>query len=356
MWWEHSGVSLTPWPSWPSQPGIPGFLFHVSGGWGFAIPAACPGLLEESLHRKWKQPKNKAIKRIHRDFWEIVVDDRSFGADALFKQVNVQSKTVFSNAMTLMDQIRGWEDEEKRGIQICLVHVDLHQESIDQRTKTESSNGRVLEEANVVHYSLHALGLCRNFQWTRVGTIIQHVEEVMGVELDSVRGISVHVVGFLHLRGWTTSWDLNWNQKVPRRCQQCYHGRYCTTMWRITHTEVVHVDIGGKGPTRLFQLRDNAEGVPVVSMLARKTFQRWKKTTAVLKMAMTEKSVKWKSKEWYGTTKTRWQQPARSSGGRSSDDEVEHAKPKGMWKEVSAEFDAVGAVVKEEKKHVTQKW
>ena len=81
-----------------------------------------------------------------------------------------------------------------------------------------------------------------------------------------------------------------------------------------------------------------------------------KKTAAVLKMAMTEKSDKWKSKDWYGTTKTRWQQPARSSGGRSSDDVWEHAKPKGMWKEVSAEFDAVGAVVKEEKKHVAQKW
>ena len=51
-----------------------------------------------------------------REFWEIFVDDRPFGADALFKHVNVQSKTVFAYAMTLMDKIRGWEDEEKKKV------------------------------------------------------------------------------------------------------------------------------------------------------------------------------------------------------------------------------------------------
>ena len=46
------------------------------------------------------------------EFWEIFVDDRPLGADAIDRQVNVQSKAVFSHAMTLMDKIRGWEDEE----------------------------------------------------------------------------------------------------------------------------------------------------------------------------------------------------------------------------------------------------
>ena len=64
---------------------------------------------------------------------------------------------------------------------------------------------------------------------------------------------------------------------------------------------------------------------------------------------MTEKSEKWKSRDWYGTTKTRWQQPAGCSGGQSAHDAWEHAKPKGKWKAASAEFDAVGAVVKEKK-------
>ena len=88
------------------------------------------------------------------------------------------------------------------------------------------------------------------------------------------------------------------------------------------------------GRRGLFQLRNNAQSIPA---------------TAVLKKAMTEKSEKWKSRDWYGTTRTRWQQPAGSSGEQSSHDVWEHAKPKCKWKEVSAEFDAVGAVVKEEK-------
>ena len=74
-----------------------------------------------------------------------------------------------------------------------------------------------------------------------------------------------------------------------------------------------------------------------------------KKTAAVLKKAMTEKSDKWKSRDCYGTTTSRWQQPAGNSGGRSSHDTWEHAKPKGKWKEVSAEFEAISVLVKEKK-------
>ena len=61
---------------------------------------------------------------------------------------------------------------------------------------------------------------------------------------------------------------------------------------------------------------------------------------------MTEKSDKQKSREWYGTTKTRWQQPARSSGGQSSADTWEQAKPKGRWTEVSADYEVLDALVK----------
>ena len=38
-----------------------------------------------------------------KEFWEIFVDDRPFGAEAINRQVNVQSKAVFSYATTLMD-------------------------------------------------------------------------------------------------------------------------------------------------------------------------------------------------------------------------------------------------------------
>ena len=58
---------------------------------------------------------------------------------------------------------------------------------------------------------------------------------------------------------------------------------------------------------------------------------------------MTEKNDRWKSREWYGTTKNRWQQPAASSGRQSSADTWEHAKPKGKWIQVSADYEVLDA-------------
>ena len=48
-------------------------------------------------------------------------------------------------------------------------------------------------------------------------------------------------------------------------------------------------------------------------------------------------------------TKDRWQQPARSNGGQSSVDAWEHAKLKGKWIEVSADYRVLEAPVKEKK-------
>ena len=94
-----------------------------------------PAVLQSpKIEREWKRRKHKMEKGLKRawaeneyfpramqlreytlkEFWEIFVDDRPFGADAIFRQVNVQSKAAFSFAMTLMDKIRGWEDEEKK--------------------------------------------------------------------------------------------------------------------------------------------------------------------------------------------------------------------------------------------------
>ena len=41
--------------------------------------------------------------------------------------------------------------------------------------------------------------------------------------------------------------------------------------------------------------------------------------------------------------------PLEGDGGQSSHDTWDHAKPKGKWKEFSAELDAVGTTVKEKK-------
>ena len=61
---------------------------------------------------------------------------------------------------------------------------------------------------------------------------------------------------------------------------------------------------------------------------------------------MTEKRERGQSKDWYGRTKSRWQQPAGGEGGSISRDAWDTAKLKGKWKEISAEIGAVGITVK----------
>ena len=59
--------------------------------------------------------KTVTVERVctKRIIGENFVDDRPFCRDACFKHANVQSKNVFSNAMTVMVKICGWEDEEQ---------------------------------------------------------------------------------------------------------------------------------------------------------------------------------------------------------------------------------------------------
>ena len=65
------------------------------------------------------------------------------------RQVNVRSKAVFSNAMTLMDKIRGWE--------ACMwIHT---KEDLTGGQNTRQGTRRVPEETHDVHHALHKLGL-----------------------------------------------------------------------------------------------------------------------------------------------------------------------------------------------------
>ena len=64
---------------------------------------------------------------------------------------------------------------------------------------------------------------------------------------------------------------------------------------------------------------------------------------------MTEKSDRWKNREWYASSKTRWLQPAGSSAGQSSVDTWEHLKPRGKWIEVTADYRVLDVLVKEKK-------
>ena len=78
--------------------------------------------------RAWPNPECSKRGRHTREYvfdecWQIFVDDR-------LVHTNAQSKTVFSHASTVMDNIDGWEEENMGGIQICGMHVDLHKSRV----------------------------------------------------------------------------------------------------------------------------------------------------------------------------------------------------------------------------------
>ena len=55
--------------------------------------------------------KNVAVERI---LTEGIWGDTRGHSNSLYKHANVQSKAVFSHAVTVMDRICRWIDEEKR--------------------------------------------------------------------------------------------------------------------------------------------------------------------------------------------------------------------------------------------------
>ena len=183
-----------------------------------------------------------------------------FGAEALFTHVNVLCKAVFSHAMTSMEKIRGWEDEEKLGgIQICHVHVDLHQKKHGQKNEYQNPAMEKYLKKRMMSIMLCTNWVCAgtfiDHEWVSESTISLHEEEILGMELDY--GLDVPCVVQWSLLWFSAPARLNKTleqdlkiKKHHEGCQHCYYGRYFATIWRLTHSEVVHVDISGKRPTQ----------------------------------------------------------------------------------------------------------
>ena len=97
----------------------------------------------------------------------------------------------------------------------------------------------------------------------------------------------------------------------------------------------------------LFQLRNNAPGFPLVFMLLpqkKKTVESEKDTSGPETCHDREKVKDGKAEIGAETRK-----PDRNGQPGVTHDTWDHAKPKGKWKEISAEFDAVGTAVEEKK-------
>ena len=109
--------------------------------------------------------------------------------------------------------------------------------------------------------------------------------------------------------------------------------------------------IGTTGSRGLFLIRDHAPRVHLVLVLLSQAGEivDVKKKIAVLKRAMIEKRERWQNRQ------SPWQQPAREDGGQNSHDTWKKSQLQGMWKEISAETDAVGTTCERKDKYVEQK-
>ena len=146
------------------------------------------------------------------------------------------------------------------GIQVSHVHVDLHKRSVDKRTNAQPATGGEPEDTNDVHYALRKLGLCCTFvnhAWVSESTIIRHEEEILSMELNYKIGVPCVV-----------QWSLLWFSAPTRKNIilgldlkiKKYHEAVNIAIkdavvrpFGGAHTEVVHVDIGGKGLTQYTQ-------------------------------------------------------------------------------------------------------
>ena len=133
------------------------------------------GVYIHNDERTWDQLREYALREI----WEFFVDDRPFCRNACFRHANVQSKVVVSIAMTM-----GRNSPHVRG------------STPNKRTNTTPNMEEYLQRR------MMSVMLCMNFddhEWVSESTITQHVEEVMGMELD-------YEIGILCVVQWCMLW------------------------------------------------------------------------------------------------------------------------------------------------------
>ena len=115
-------------------------------------------------------------------------NDRQFCRVACFKHGNVQPEAIFSCALTMMDAVCGWEDEEKIVGSKFAACMWIY-------TKEVLTRGHILnrEKEEYLKKRMMFIMLCTNWvsagaledhEWVSESTITQHAEEVTGRELD----------------------------------------------------------------------------------------------------------------------------------------------------------------------------
>ena len=150
--------------------------------------------MEKASRVPWIQhelsPKAMQLRKYTlKDLLEIFVDDRPFGTDSTDREINVESKAVFSCAMTLMDKIRGWEDEECWvGSKFAACMWIYTKEALTRRQIFD----RVQEE--YLRKRIKSIVLCTN--WVCAGTFVDHECVSSRTIFPTGRGDFEHGTGF----------------------------------------------------------------------------------------------------------------------------------------------------------------
>ena len=128
--------------------------------------------MEKASRRTWAEneesPRAMQLREYTlKDFLEIFVDDRPFGADAMFRQVNVQSKTVFSCTMTMMDNINGKEDEERWVGSKFAACMWIY-------TKEVLTGGQILNQEQEEYLNQRMMSIMLFTNWVCAATFVDH--------------------------------------------------------------------------------------------------------------------------------------------------------------------------------------
>ena len=128
--------------------------------------------MEKASRRPWIQYEHspRAMQLTEytlKEFWEMFVNNRPFGTDSTNREANVQSKAVLSYAMTLMDKIRGWEDEESWVGSKFAACMWIY-------TKEALTGGQILDrvQEEYLRKRIKSIMLCTN--WVCAGAFVDH--------------------------------------------------------------------------------------------------------------------------------------------------------------------------------------
>ena len=128
--------------------------------------------MEKASGRPWIQfehnPRAMQLREYTlKEFWEIFVDDRPFGTDSTNREANVQSKAVLSHAMTQIDKIRGWEDEESWVGSKFAACMWIY-------TKEALTGGQILDRVQVEYLRKRIKSIMLCTSWVCAGAFVDH--------------------------------------------------------------------------------------------------------------------------------------------------------------------------------------